>query len=453
MIVDSVLINAKAYFKGQIVDCCIAVEEGKIHKLGKETQMPNADEKLDLHNLLVLPGLIDEHVHLRDEGKAYKEDFFSGTSAAAAGGFTTVLDMPNNEPVTMSVDSFRNRLQIAKRKILVNVGFYSAFPKTLSEINSLVTEGVVGFKFFMNSPIGGLDIDDDLAINEAFKIVSELKVPIAVHAEDRSLISAKENKLKKVNKNTCADYLNAHTEDAELISIKRLLKIANGVDVKLHFCHITSKEGLGAIEEGKEVNNNLTCEVTPNHLFLSADDLRLYGSLLIMAPPLRGSVHTRALWQGLETGLIDTIGSDHAPHMLSEKIRSNIWDVNVGVPGLETTLPLLLTSVHKNQLSLNQVVCLLAEKPAKIFGLTDRGSLEKGKNADITIVDYKQQFKIDASKFKSKARFSPYEKWDVYGKPVKTIINGVLVFDQGNIVSKGGVGEIVRGSPLEVHSR
>jgi len=241
VIVDSVLINAKAYFKGQIVDCCIAVEEGKIHKIGKETQMPNADEKLDLQNLLVLPGLIDEHVHLRDEGKAYKEDFFSGTSAAAAGGFTTVLDMPNNEPVTMSVESFRNRLQIAKRKILVNVGFYSAFPKKFSEINSLVTEGVVGFKFFMNSPIGGLDIDDDLAITEAFKIVSELKVPIAVHAEDRALISAEENKLKKVNKNACVDYLNAHTEDAELTSIKRLLKIADGIDVKLHFCHITSK--------------------------------------------------------------------------------------------------------------------------------------------------------------------------------------------------------------------
>ena len=131
MIVDSVLINAKAYLNGEIVDCSVAIEDGKIQKIGKETQMPDADEKTDLKSLLLLPGLIDEHVHLRDEGKAYKEDFTSGTAAAAAGGFTTVLDMPNNEPVTMSVETLRNRMEIAERKVLVNVGFFSEFPKKL----------------------------------------------------------------------------------------------------------------------------------------------------------------------------------------------------------------------------------------------------------------------------------------------------------------------------------
>ncbi len=129
LIVDWLLTNAKAYLGGQIVDCSISIEEGKFHKIGKETQMPNADEKIDLHNLLVLPGLIDEHVHLRDEGRAYKEDFFSGTAAAVAGGFTTVLDMPNNDPVSMSVETLRNRIGIAQTKILANVGFYSEFPK------------------------------------------------------------------------------------------------------------------------------------------------------------------------------------------------------------------------------------------------------------------------------------------------------------------------------------
>jgi dihydroorotase-like cyclic amidohydrolase len=143
LIVDFVLTNAKAYIGGQIVDCSIAIEEGKIQKIGKETQMPIADQKTDLHNLLVLPGLIDEHVHLRDEGKAYKEDFTSGTAAAAAGGFTTVLDMPNNDPVTMSVQTLQNRLRVAQRKILVNVGFYSEFPKKLPAIADIVAEGAV----------------------------------------------------------------------------------------------------------------------------------------------------------------------------------------------------------------------------------------------------------------------------------------------------------------------
>ena len=146
----------------------------------------------------------------------------------------------------------------------------------------------------------------------------------------------------------------------------------------------------------------------------------------------------------MEDGSVDALGSDHAPHAQSEKSASSVWDVKVGVPGLETTLPLMLTQVKKNRLTLAQVVQLLAEKPAEIFGLNDRGRLEQGKNADLTIVDFNRQFKIDASKFKSKAKFSPYDGWDVQGKPVKTIVNGQLVFDEGEIVAKGGSGLIVR---------
>ena len=163
-----------------------------------------------------------------------------------------------------------------------------------------------------------------------------------------------------------------------------------------------------------------------------------------MAPPLRSKTHVEALWKGIEDGAIDTIGSDHAPHALSEKSASSVWDVKVGVPGLETTLPLIMTHVKKNRLTITQAVQLLAEKPAEIFGLTDRGRLEQGKNADLTVVDFNRQFKIDASKFKSKAKFSPYDGWDVQGKVVKTIVNGQLVFDEGEIVAKGGSGLIVR---------
>ena len=206
MIVDSVLINAKAYLKGQIVDCSIAIEEGKIHKIGKETQMPSADEKTNLHNLLVLPGLIDEHVHLRDEGKAYKEDFVSGTSAAAAGGFTTVLDMPNNEPVTMSVATLRDRMALAARRTFVNIGLYSEFPRKISELQDIVSEGAVGFKLFMGSQIGGLNIDEDEDLQDAFKEVSPLKVPVAVHAEDKTLLYANEEKLRLAKKVSPASF-------------------------------------------------------------------------------------------------------------------------------------------------------------------------------------------------------------------------------------------------------
>ena len=444
MIVDSVLTNASAYLNGQIVDCSIAIEEGKIFKIGKETQMPNADQKTNLKNLLVLPGLIDEHVHLRDEGKAYKEDFQTGTAAAATGGFTTVLDMPNNEPVTMSKETLRNRMAIAERKVLVNVGFYSEFPKKLAEAKDIISEGAIGFKLFMGCQIGGLNIDDDQDLENAFKEVAKLNVPVAVHAEDKALLTKNEEKLKQAKKSNTAAFQDAHSETVELKAIERLLKISAQTDVQLHFCHVSTEEGLNAIIETKKSGRKGTCEVTPNHLLLSTADFEHYGQLLIMAPPLRSKNHVEALWKGLEAGWIDALGSDHAPHASSEKSASSVWNVKVGVPGLETTLPLILTLLKKNRLSLAQAVQLLAEKPAEIYGLNDRGLLKQGKNADLTVVDFNRKFKIEASKFKSKAKYSPYDGWEVQGKPLKTFVNGLLVFDEGEIVAKAGSGSIVR---------
>lgn len=445
MIVDWVLINAKAFIMGQIFDCSIALEEGKINKIGKETQMPKADQKTDLHNLLVLPGLIDEHVHLRDEGRSYKEDFTSGTSAAAAGGFTTVLDMPNNDPVTMSVETLQNRMRKASHKILVNVNFYSEFPTKTSEIKNIIKSGAVGFKLFMGCQTGGLNLDDDNALVDAFKEVAPLDVPVAVHAEDRAMLVANEEKLKQAKKNSINDFSRAHTETVEVKAINRILKLTEQTNPRLHFCHVSTEEGLNVIAKAKKAGKKVTCEVTPNHLILSSDDVKKYGQMVIIAPPLRSKTNVDALWKGIDDGSVDALGSDHAPHTPSEKTSANVWDVKVGVPGLETTLPLMMTLVKKNKLTLTKVVELLAKKPAEIFGLTETGQLEQGKNANLTIVDFNHQFKIDASKFKSKAHFSPYDGWDVWGKPQKTIVNGQLVFDEGEIVAKCGSGNIVRG--------
>lgn len=446
MIVDSVLTNAKAYLKerGQIVDCCIAIEEGKIQKIGREPQMPQADTKTDLHNLLVLPGLIDEHVHLRDEGRAYKEDFASGTAAAAAGGFTTILDMPNNDPVTMSVARLQNRMETARRRLLVNVGFYSELPKNITEIKDIAEAGAVAFKLFLNGQVGGINIDDDAALVEGFKAAADARRLVAVHAEEYKMIAANEEKLKRAKRNSPVEFLRAHTEDAELHAVQRLLRLTQGLDVQLHFLHISTAAALEAIATAKKEERKVTCEVTPNHLMLTSSDVERLGGLAIMAPPLRDRVQTDALWKGIDDGTVDALGSDHAPHWLEEKMASSVWEIKPGIPGLEVTLPLMLTMLRKNKLTINQLVSLLAEKPAEIYGLTDRGQLKAGLNADLTIVDYNQQYKIDPAKFRSKAKFSPYNGWEVYGKPAKTIVNGTLVFDD-DIVAKGGVGAVVRG--------
>jgi dihydroorotase len=444
LIADSVLVNAKAYFKQDIVDCSIAINEGKILKIGKEVNMPKADTRTDLKGQLVLPGLIDVHVHLRDGGKSRKEDFYSGTSAAAAGGFTTVIDMPNNEPVTMSPRTLHDRMEIAERKVLVNAGFRSEFPSNPKDIGPIVKEGALGFKLFMAEQIGGLDLDSDEAITDAFKRVAKLGASVAVHAEDRDTLKHAEDAFKKERRNDIAAFLKAHSEIVELKAVERVLNIVRNSGVQLHFCHVTTKEALVTIVEGKKSGLTVSCETTPHNLLLSSDDLRRIGMLCLTMPPVRDKPNIEALWDGLQGGSIDMIASDHAPHVLKEKEAESVWDVKVGIPGLETTLPLLLTEVNRGRLAIGDVVRLMAEKPAEIFKLKGKGLLKEGNDADLTVVDLYRKHKIDSSRFLSKAKYSPFDGREVEGKPIQTYVNGQLTMDAGEITAKPGSGRIIR---------
>lgn len=444
MIVDSVLTNAKAYLKGELVECSLAVEEGKILKIGREPQMPNADEKTNLHGMLLLPGLIDAHVHLRDEEKAYKETFYTGTAAAAAGGFTTVLDMPNNTPLTASAEALKSRMQLAQRRAVVNVGFYATYPENTEEIKAIAAEGSIGFKLFMAEQVGELNLDDDEAFKAALKETAAQHLPLAAHAEDKALLKKATDELKLAKRDDLNAFLKAHDPKVELKAIQHLLRLNAEAKAQLHFCHVSTKEGLSAIAEARKEGGNVTCEVTPHHLLLTRADYKQLGNRAVTMPPLRDKEHVDALWKGIGEGTVDTVGSDHAPHTLEEKDARSIWEVKVGVPGLETTLPLLLTMVHKNRLQLPRLIEMLAEKPAQIFRLPNKGRLAEGTAADLVVVDFKQRFKVDASKFQSKAKFSPFNGWEVQGKAVKTYVNGCLVMDDGQIVAKPGVGAVLR---------
>jgi len=433
--------------KGEIVDCCFALAEGKILKIGKEPNMPSADEKTSLSNMLVLPGVVDAHVHLRDEENAYKETFVTGTAAAAAGGVTTVLDMPNNFPVTMSRDTLRNRMRIARSRILVNVGFQSAFPRSIDEMNAIVDEGAVGFKLYMAEQIGGLEIDNDEALKDGFKRAGELGVPVSVHAEDHlSLKKAVEN-FKLNHKDNINAFLKAHAESVEQYAVERLLYLASQIEKsRIHLCHLSTEKALAFVADAKRSGRAVTCEATPHHLTLNNSDFSRFGAMALTVPPLRTKENVDSLWKAITVGTVDTIGSDHAPHTLEEKKAASIWDVKAGLPGLETTLPLILTAVHKGKLTMSRAIELLSEKPAEIFCLKGKGKLEQGSAADLAVVDFNLSYQIDASKFKSKAKFSPFDKWGVQGKLLKTYVGGLLVMDNGEIVTRPGSGSIVRGT-------
>ncbi len=447
MPVDTVLYNAKVYTSTGLVEAGIAIDQDRIVRVAKRPNLPKASRQVDLKGNIALPGIIDSHVHLRDQQLAYKEDFTSGTSAAAAGGITTVIDMPNNQPPTMSAGTLQERMRLAEPRILVNVAFNAAFPTHTREIPEIAKIGAVGFKLYLPQQIGGIDPDDDQALLEAFKAVRQTKVPIAVHAEDKATIEQEQKKLMRQRRNDLEAFLEAHSIEAEEKAIRRINQLSRKSGSHVHICHVSSGPGINIISKAKKLGFDVTCEVTPHHLLLTSKKLKKCGNVALEVPPLRKPSDVANLWRSLQKGSVDTIASDHAPHSLEEKNAEPIWDVKPGIVGLETMLPLLLTQVNKRRLTLERLVQLMCENPARIYRLKDRGSLRKGSIADITVIDLRKEHRIDASSFHSKAKFSPFDGWKTKGMPIKTFVNGQLVMDKGEIVAEPGCGRIaVRGA-------
>jgi len=442
--VDMVLHNARIYTHGGIVEAGLAIDDGRILKIAKPANLPPASSKKNLRGHLALPGLIDPHVHLRDQQLTYKEDFFSGTAAAAAGGVTLAVDMPNNRPVTMDSFSLRERMRLAEGRAVVNVAFYSAFPEKLEEVPSIIREGAIAFKLFLQEKIGGLEVDDDKLLLQAFNRVANMGIPVAVHAEDRAILEAKRREIERTGRRDVEAYVEARPPEAEAQSIRRIVELAKKCGVHIHFCHVSSAVGLSAVLRAKKDSLHVTCEVTPHHLLLSVEHLKLCRTFALTNPPLRTKKDITALWCALKQGLIDALASDHAPHTLREKEVESIWDVKPGIAGLETTLPLLLTEVSNGRLTLTDLVRLTSEKPAEVLNLMDRGYLKEGNWADIVVVDMNRKYKIDASNFHSKTKFSPFDGWKVRGEPTKTFVNGQLVMDEGEIVARPGTSQIIR---------
>jgi len=446
--VDIVLNNAKIFVHGCVVEGGLAIDEGKIVKIAKDMNLPQASTKMDLNGHIILPGLIDSHVHLRDQQLAYKESFFTGTAAAAAGGVTLVIDMPNNKPVTMNSFSIKERIKIAKKQVLVNVAFNSAFPKNLEEIAEIVKEGVVGFKVYLANGVGGIDVDDDESLFAAFREAAAKGVPVAVHAEDQKIIDQRKKEMETTGQNNTEAYMAVHSPEVEVHSIQRITRLVKKSGVQVHFCHISSELGLNAVILAKKAGLPVTCEVTPHNLFLSSEQYKCSGFFALTVPPLRTREDVSFLWGALKYGFIDVVASDHAPHTLDEKRTTSVWEAKPGIPGLETILSLLLTQVNENRLSFAELVRVTAEEPAKIFNLSKRGFLEEGNWADLVVVDMKREYEIDSSVFFSKAKYSPFDGINVKGKPVKTFVNGKLIMDEGNIVAESGSGQIVRNRPV-----
>lgn len=426
--------DVKLLSKGRLLEGTISIDNGRITRIGRTALLPKSERTIDGRGLIALPGLIDAHVHLRDMELEYKEDFRSGTLSAAAGGFTTVLDMPNTRPPTNSDERIFEKMAKARGSIHVNVGFHAALAESAVDLRRMKNAGAVAFKLYMNEPNPDAWHNDHRRLLSSLEECKSLGVCVAVHAENGPAISKIQGECQSAGKSRMRDFLRAHAPRFEVDAIRTISQLARRSRSKIHVCHVSTYQGLGEIFAARRRGMAVTCEVTPHHMFLDQTDMTRRGGIAVMVPPLRSPRDARSLWNSVAGGRVDIVASDHAPHTIEEKTAEDAWAVRPGIPGLETTLPLLLTKLHHGQIGLSRIVELLARGPARIFGLERKGRLAVGMDADLVLIDPKERFRIVSKKFYSKAHFSPFDGVECTGRPVLTMVVGHVVYDRGEIV-------------------
>jgi dihydroorotase len=381
-------------------------------------------EKFDARGLIVAPGFIDLHVHLREPGQSHKETIASGTAAAAAGGFTSICSMPNTIPVVDSVE-WIEWLRRPERNALVNVFPIAAATLasngvTLTEFRALQSAGAVAVTD------DGKPILEDSIMRDALVLGGELNLPVVQHAEDTRMTG---NCSMNAGARAFRLGLRGMTAAAEALIVERDVHLAIHIpNARLHVAHISAADSLKSVRRGKRAKARITCEVTPHHFTLTDDHMRDYDSNFKMNPPLRSASDLEAILAALADGTVDAIATDHAPHAAHEK-ETEFERAAFGITGLETALALAITKLHREKhIPLSRIVELFSAGPARCFDLGGRGSLACGSVADVTIFDAKKKWRFDAAKSLSKSRNTPFDGWQLTGKVVATIVGGKLVY-------------------------
>lgn len=371
-------------------------------------------EGVDVKGRFVIPGLIDLHVHMRDFEERGKEDFYSGSRAAIAGGVTTFVDMPNSKPPVVDAKTFRRRFAAASQKSIADFGLN--FGVTKENWASKLGVNPTAYKIYMDGALGEVD-------EEVIQGTLKLREVVAIHAEEPSLFQGAKR-----------------PPEAEEEAVRKVSALAEKQRRKAHICHISSRHSL------KHLNSYTTCEASPHHLFLTEDVFEEYGGIAKTNPPLRSKMDVKALWTGLKTGRISVISSDHAPHRPRDK-EKDFDDALAGVPNLDVMLKLLLTEVNKKRVTLPELVKWTCENPAMRLGLQNKGKLKPGMDADIVVLDMDAESKIEVDEFYSKAKYSPFEGRKVLGEIGMVFLRGELAYEGGELISKKGCGKPLGVTP------
>lgn len=410
----------------------VRIQGEQIAELGSDLHPFPGEEVVDATDLFVMPGLIDSHVHFRDPGATYKENFLTGTQAALAGGVTTIFDMPNTHPPTDTRQHLEEKLALTAAKAVVDYGLYlGATESNIEEAASLASE-VVAMKMYLGSTTGDLLLTQFPPIYRHF-LTFPLDKPIAVHSED-------EEALRYFAGQATTDHNQRRPPLAAEIALSRVLAIAEETGRQLHVAHTSTVGEMELIREAKQRGVHVTSEVTPHHLFLTDEDARTLGNYGKVNPPLRTKANRDGLWNYLP--YIDTIATDHAPHTRAEKEQS-YEQAPSGLPEVQVMLPMLLTAASEGRLSLKDIVERCVLNPVRIFGLVTKGALEIGKDADIVLVNMNELYQIKSEDTFSRCGWTAFDGVWVRGRVEQVYVRGTRGYDRGRIVVQAGSGKRV----------
>ena len=426
--------NGACYIDGKLTKTDIGLSGNKIKKIGKIEL--NSSKVYDATDKVVLPGIIDTQVHFREPGSTDAEDLESGSRAAVLGGVTALFEMPNTNPPTSNLVEFDKKLQAAKNRMHSNYAFYfGATPDNTNQLAQLKdVEGCCGVKLFAGSSTGNLLVDKEADIE---KVISSSDRIVSIHSEDEDIIKLRKKFIKKGDVHSHAEWRNV---EVAMSSTRRVVKIAERYNKKIHVLHVTTREEVDFLAMHKK---NVTFETTPQHLTMYAPDCYdKLGTYAQMNPPLRTKEHYDRLWVAIKNNIVDVLGSDHAPHLKENKDKE-YPNTPSGMPGVQTIFPVMLDHVNNGKLTLQQLINLMCENPCKIFGIKNKGYIKEGFDADLTIADMNKEVTIKNEMIASKCGWTPFNNYKVKGFPVGTIVNGHLVMSDGKVVEES------KGTPLK----
>jgi dihydroorotase len=401
----------------------VLVRGRSIAEVAPEISVADATE-IDATGLTLLPGAIDPQVHFREPGLEYKEDLFTASCACAKGGVTSFLEMPNTKPLTTNQAALDDKLQRAASKCLVNYGFFIG--ATADNLQDLLSANpTCGIKIFMGSMKGPLLVNDDAVLEAIFATGDRL---IAVHAEDPARIEQRRSQFAGIR--DLAIHSQIQDNQAALLATQKALNLSKKYQRRLHILHLSTAEEAQLLRQDKP--SWVTAEVTPQHLLLNTEAYAKLGAKAQMNPPLRSPHDNEVLWQALLDGVLDFIATDHAPHTLEEKSQ-DYPNTPSGMPGVETSLPLMLTQAAQGRCTVAQVANWMSTAVAKAYRIPNKGSIAPGYDADLVLVDLENYRPVLAENLSTKCGWSPFEGWNLTGWPVVTIVGGRVVFDRGTL--------------------